>query len=47
MKFLRSTEKKTRRNIIRNEIPTEVGTQNLLTELEEKQLQWSSHKEEK
>jgi hypothetical protein len=46
MKFLKSTEGKTRRNKIRNNIPTEVGTQSL-TELVENQLQWFSHIKQK
>jgi hypothetical protein len=47
MKFSKSTEGKTRRYKIRTDIPTEVDTQNLLTESAEKQLQWFSHIKQK
>jgi hypothetical protein len=40
MKFLRSIQRKTRRDRIRNEIFREVGIQNLLIELEKKQQQF-------
>jgi hypothetical protein len=44
MKFLRSIAGKRRRDRIINEIfREEAGTQNLLTELEKKQLQWFAH----
>lgn len=40
IRILRSPESRISRDRIRNEILRQVGIQNLLTELQEKQLQW-------